>query len=256
QYIGDNTRFLRDAFDDLKPLLLSCKELADTHDPSGTSFPSSDILESLRQSDLDYLIQEIPLAIEQSLEGVERVSNIVRSMKEFSHPGTNQKQAIDLNRAIENTLTVARNEWKYVSELNLDLAEDLPPVLCLPGDLNQVFLNLIVNAAHAMKAKLGESPQQKGTLTVRTMREGENVIVQIQDTGTGIPANIHDRVYDPFFTTKKVGQGTGQGLTIARSIVVDRHGGSIGFETELGQGTTFTICIPLQPSPSVAKDDA
>jgi PAS domain S-box-containing protein len=255
QYIGDNTHFLQDAFDGLYPILLSCKALAAAKESSAVAIPSADMLESLRRSDIDYLLQEIPLAIEQSLEGVERVSKIVQSMKEFSHPGANIKQAVNLNRAIESTLTVARNEWKYVAELQLDLAPDLPPVMCLPGDLNQVFLNLIVNSAHAMEAKLGESPQQKGTLTVRTRHAGDNVAVQIQDTGTGIAPNIQNRVYDPFFTTKKVGRGTGQGLAIARSIVVDRHGGDISFETEMGQGTTFTISIPIQPPTTVENGD-
>ncbi len=161
QYIGDNTRFLRDAFEDLEPILSACKDLIEAEGAANAPFPSAELLESLRRSDIQYLLQEIPLAIEQSLEGVGRVSKIVQSMKEFSHPGTNKKQAIDLNRAIESTLTVARNEWKYVADLQLDLAPDLPPVICLPGDMNQVFLNLIVNAAHAMEAKLGQSPREK-----------------------------------------------------------------------------------------------
>jgi two-component system, NtrC family, sensor kinase len=255
QYIGDNTHFLRDAFDGLYPVLIGCKALASAGESTNAAVPSAEMLESLRESDIDYLLQEIPLAIDQSLEGVERVSKIVQSMKEFSHPGANVKQAVDLNRALESTLTVARNEWKYVADLKLDLEPNLPHVMCLPGDLNQVFLNLIVNSAHAMEAKLGESSQQKGTLTVRTRHADDRVIVQIQDTGTGIAPNIQDRIYDPFFTTKKVGRGTGQGLAIARSIVVDRHGGIISFETEMRQGTTFTISIPIQAPPTLEKGD-
>jgi PAS domain S-box-containing protein len=245
QYIGDNARFLQEAFDELQPILLGCRALAEAEKASGVSVLTAGLSESLRRSNIDYLVHEIPIAIEQSLEGVERVSKIVQSMKEFSHPGTNTKQVVDLNRAIESTLTVARNEWKYVADLALDLDPDLPPVMCLPGDLNQVFLNLIVNAAHAMEARLGESPVQKGTLTVRTRRAKDDVVIQVQDTGIGIAHNIRDRIYDPFFTTKKVGRGTGQGLAIARSIVVDRHAGDISFETEMGQGTMFTVRIPL-----------
>lgn len=254
QYIGDNVRFLLDAFDELKPVLFGFKELAAAK-PEDNIMPSAEMMESMRRHDFAYLLREIPSAIEQSLEGVDRVYKIVRSMKEFSHPGSNHKQEIDLNRAIESTLTVARNEWKYVADLKLELDADLPLVTCLPGDLNQVFLNVIVNAAHAMESKLGDSPKEKGTLTVRTGREDDMAVIHIQDTGTGIPPNICDRVYDPFFTTKKVGRGTGQGLAIARSIVVDRHSGTITFETEVGQGTTFTIRIPIQPPSADEKGD-
>jgi signal transduction histidine kinase len=256
QFVGDNTRFLRDAFTDINVLFDKLHQLLqEAKNGPNTSDLLTDIENCLCNANTQYLRKEIPLAIEQSLDGMERVSNIVQSMKEYSHPGTGKKQAIDLNRALESMLTIARNEWKYVAELQLDLAPDLPPVTCLPGDINQVFLNLIVNAAHAIEAKLGKNPRQKGTLAVRTRRDGDNIIIQIQDNGTGIPANIQDRIFDPFFTTKKVGCGTGQGLTISRSIVVDRHGGTISFASEMGQGTTFTICIPFQPQPAQNKDE-
>jgi signal transduction histidine kinase/CheY-like chemotaxis protein len=256
QFVGDNTRFLKDAFNDINVLFDKFQKLLQAA-KDGNTPPDllTEIDTCLSNADFQYLNKEIPMAINQSLEGVERVSKIVKSMKEFSHPGANIKQPIDLNSAIESTLTVARNEWKYVADLQLDLAPDLPLVTCLPGDLNQVFLNLIVNAAHAMESKLGESPQEKGTLTVRTWCDENAVFIQIQDTGTGIPADIHDRIFNPFFTTKNVGRGTGQGLAIARSIVVDRHGGEISFQTEIGQGTTFTVKIPIQPQADAENDD-
>jgi signal transduction histidine kinase len=256
QFVGDNTRFLKDAFNDINGMFDKLHQLLQAA-KNGPATPEllANIETCLLDANFQYLYKEIPLAIDQTLDGVQRVSKIVQSMKEYSHPGAGKKQAIDLNRAIENTLTIARNEWKYVAELQLDLALDLPPVMCLPEDLNQVFLNLIVNAAQAIEAKLGDNPLGKGVLTVRTRRDGDKVIIQIQDTGTGVPSDIHDRIYDPFFTTKKVGRGTGQGLAISRSIVVDRHGGEISFETEMGQGTTFTVCIPIQPQSDPKKGD-
>ena len=150
--------------------------------------------------------------------------------------------------------TISRNEWKYVAEVVTDLADDLPPITGRPGDLNQVLLNLIVNAAHAIEAQAGgrtEStgcPGKRGTITVRTHRSGDWVEIDIADTGTGIPETIREKVFDPFFTTKQVGRGTGQGLAIARAIVVQRHGGTIDFDTEVGRGTTFKIRIPISPS--------
>lgn len=174
---------------------------------------------------------------------------IVRAMKDFSHPGGQQKQAVDLNRAIENTLTVSRNEWKYVADLVTDLDPSLPPVACLPSDFNQVVLNLVVNAAQAVANVVRDGSNGKGTITVRTRREGDWAAVHIEDTGTGIPEEIHTKVFDPFFTTKEVGQGTGQGLAIAHAIVVERHGGSISFETQVGRGTAFVIRLPITGEP-------
>ncbi len=205
----------------------------------------------MEQADLEFLLKEIPAAIDQSLEGIERVTQIVRSMKEFSHPDDEETQSINVQGAIENTLTICRNEWKYVAEAVTDLADDLPPITCRPGDLNQVLLNLIVNAAHAIEARRTQStgcPATKGTITVRTRRDGEWVQIDVEDDGCGIPEAIRDKVFDPFFTTKKVGRGTGQGLAIARTIVVERHGGSIDFDTEMGRGTIFKIRMPISPS--------
>ena len=248
QFIGDNTRFLHDAFEELKPVLQICKDMAASGESTEVVI-TSEMLDSLHRADIDYLLEEIPLAIQQSTEGVERVSKIVKSMKEFSHPGGNTKKSIDLNHAIETTLTISKNEWKYVANLELDLEPELPSVLCLPGDLNQAILNIIVNAAHAIEAKVGHSPREKGTITVRTRKDADNVFIQIQDTGIGIPAEIHNRIFDPFFTTKEVGRGTGQGLSITYSIVIERHGGTLSFDTEMGEGTTFTISIPILSSP-------
>jgi PAS domain S-box-containing protein len=246
QYIGDNARFLEDAFHNLSPLLVAIKRLGETHDAQAVIAQVGEIRAGLADADLDYLLEEIPRAIGQSLDGVERVATIVRSMKEFSHPGSEEKQAIDLNRAIESTLTVSRNEWKYVADVVTELDPSLPRVTCLPGDINQVILNLVVNAAHAIGDKLRGSTTEKGQIGVQTRHDGDWVEIRIRDTGTGIPQEIQGRVYDPFFTTKPVGRGTGQGLAIVHSVITERHRGTIRFETQPGQGTTFIIRLPVQ----------
>ncbi|GIX49666.1 MAG: hypothetical protein KatS3mg131_3877 [Candidatus Tectimicrobiota bacterium] len=238
QYVGDNLRFLRDAFADLLTLL-------DAYQESGCGERQQELEALAARLDLPYLRQEIPVALEQALDGVERVATIVRAMKDFSHPGVEEKTPIDLNKALESTVTVARNEWKYVAELVLDLDPDLPLVPCLPGELNQVFLNIVVNAAHAIADVVGDGSQGKGTIRVSTHRDGDWVEVRISDTGTGIPEAIRERIFDPFFTTKEVGKGTGQGLAIAHDVVVKKHGGHLTFETEVGKGTTFIVRLPV-----------
>jgi len=242
QYVGDNTRFLQEGFRDILRLLDGYDAVKKSCDASATKE-----MEALAEAiDLKYLKEEIPSAIEQSLEGVERVSKIVRAMKEFSHPGTDEKTSTDINQAIENTVTVARNEWKYVADLEKDFDETLPPVPCFPGELNQVILNMIVNAAHAIGDVVGDASNGKGTITIRTRRNGERAEVLIEDTGSGIPPEIRTKIFDPFFTTKEVGRGSGQGLNIAHSVIVEKHGGTIEMESEVGKGTRFTIRLPLE----------
>jgi signal transduction histidine kinase len=170
-------------------------------------------------------------------------------MKEFSHPGSKEKTPTNIQRGIESTITVARNEWKYVAEMVTAFDPELPPVPCSIGDLNQVVLNLIVNAAHAIAEKLGAGSAAKGRITIATRRDGDWAEIRVGDTGSGIPVEIRERVFDPFFTTKGVGKGTGQGLAIAHSVVVDMHGGTLALESEVGAGTTFIIRLPLERQP-------
>jgi signal transduction histidine kinase len=246
QYVGDNTRFLRDVFAEVDTLLdMLDKLLHAAKDGNPTEDLVAEVEAAVRQADVDYLKEEVPKAIQQSLEGIERVANIVRAMKEFSHPGNGQKQPLDLNRAIQSTLTISHNEWKYVADLVTDFAPDLPPVPCLAGDLNQVILNLVVNAAQAVASVVGDGSHGKGTITVRTHCDDGWVEIRIEDTGTGIPNHIREKIFDQFFTTKEVGKGTGLGLSIAHSIVVQKHGGTIGFETEEGKGTVFIVRLPV-----------
>lgn len=236
QFVGDNLSFLNDAFRDL--MAVAEELLAGRpgyQPPAGTM-------------DLEFLRTEIPAALQQSVEGLERVAKIVRSVKEFSHPGATGRLAVDLNRAIQSTLTVCRNEWKYVAEVECDLAPDLPLVPCVPGEINQVLLNLIINAAQAIQDRPGPGGGD-GRIWVSTRLDGKGVRVRVADNGCGIPAEAASRVYDPFFTTKEVGRGTGQGLAIARSVVAN-HGGEIGFAPRPGGGTEFTLWLPLAGSPT------
>ena len=253
QYVGDNIRFMQDSFDDIAALLAKYRQLLAKVKNSGAFAElAADIEAAEEDADLDFVLEELPAAIRQSLEGVGRVSAIVRAMKEFSHPGVEEKSAIDINRAIESTITVARNEWKYVADVKTDFAPDLPPVPCFAGEFNQVILNIIVNAAHAI-ADAVNGNGGKGLITVSTRRDGDWVEIRISDTGTGIPEAVRPRIFDPFFTTKEVGRGTGQGLAISHSVIVEKHKGSSSFETEMGKGTTFIIRMPLNAASAGAN---
>ncbi len=258
QYVGDNTRFLKDAFEELDQAQTALLQYINEtkNDPVSQSPHFQKLLSELESLDLEFLHEEIPSAITQTLDGIQRVAEIVRSMKNFAHPGTETKQLSDLNQAIKSTTVVSRNVWKYVSDLKLDLDPNLPKVNCTPGEINQVILNLIVNAAHAIedKQKLKGS-ESMGTIEIRTKHDGENVIIQVIDTGNGIDQTIRERIYDPFTTTKQVGRGTGQGLAIARTVIVDKHQGQISFQTEEGVGTTFTIVLPVDSETNVLSEN-
>jgi signal transduction histidine kinase len=240
QFIGDNQRYFRSAFDDL---MWVCRTYRDALTRAQAS-PEllAEVAAVEEKADLAFLEREVPTALEASIDGVTRVATIVRAMRAFAHPDSAKPVAGDLNGALSSTLTVARNELKYVAEVTTDFA-DLPPVTCFLGDLNQVFLNLFVNAAHAM-AEGSAGSGKLGTLHIATRLDGEHVVVEVSDSGSGIPSEIRDRVFDPFFTTKGVGKGTGQGLSMARA-VVDRHSGSLTFESVVDRGTTFFVRLPI-----------
>src|ERR1700723_3323439 len=253
QFIGDNTRFLQDSFGQGLEMIGKYEQIAE--EAKRASFRPDlvqELDEILQRIEWGYLCAEIPKAMDQALDGVNRVATIVRAMKEFSHVDrSSEKAATDLNKAIESTLIVARNEVKYVADVETDFAA-LPPVVCHLGDLNQVFLNLLVNAAHAI-ADANAGTEQRGRIAVHTCCEGDFVVVSIADTGTGIPEAVRGKVFDPFFTTKEVGKGTGQGLALARNIVVDKHGGTLTFETQMGKGTTFYIRLPVNGVPTTPE---
>jgi PAS domain S-box-containing protein len=248
QFVSDNTRFLQSSFPKLQDILARYRQLLET---CRVGPVPPDLLNALEAATggtkLDYLLEQIPEAIADSLEGLARVAKIVRAMKDFAHPGQQSMSPADLNHAIESTVTVARNEWKYVAELTLDLDPALPRVSCLLGDFNQAILNIVVNAAHAVKDVAERGTRGRGTIAISTRRDGDQIEVRIRDTGTGIPVEHRDKIFNHFFTTKEVGRGTGQGLAIARRTIVEKHHGTLTFETEVGRGTTFIIRLPIEP---------
>ena len=247
QYVRDNTGFLKDSWQAIANLLQisqTMRQQAETGSVAKALLEEFD--RAVRDGDLEYVLQEVPRALDQSLDGVQRVAKIVKAMKDFSHPGSQEKTATDINKAIESTVAVARHEWKYLAELVLDLQPDLPLVPCLVGEFNQVILNLIINAAHAIAAAAVEGLRESGTITIGTRCEGEWVEVSVKDTGTGIPNHLRSRIFEPFFTTKPVGQGTGQGLALSHTAIVKHHEGQIWFESEVGRGSTFFVRLPLR----------
>lgn len=247
QYIGDNVLFLKEATAQLSDLILRYGDLLKVQTKSKeTKKLVEEISDLSAQMDLEFILAELPGAIERTIEGNKRVAEVVRAMKEFAHPGVERTVPSDLNHLIENAIAITRNEWKYVAEMVLELDGELPLVPCIPGAINQVILNLIINAAHAVAEKLENDKSRQGRITISTARVGEWAEVRLEDTGAGIPDAIRDRIFDPFFTTKGIGKGTGQGLYIAHSIIKDAHDGVLDCTTKVGEGTTFVIRLPLK----------
>jgi signal transduction histidine kinase len=240
QYVGDTVRFLRHAFEDLIALQDAQRELREAA-AAGTVTP--ELLERVREAeelaDLDYLRERVPLALARAEDGLGRIGAIVAAMRDFAGPARGDKEPVDINAALTNTLVVATNAYKYVADVETDLG-GLPLVCCHGSDLKHVFLSLIVNAAQAI-----EETGARGTIRVRTRAHNDHVLISVADTGCGIPADVADRVFDPFFTTREIGRGTGQGLAVAHAVVVKRHGGTLTFETMPGEGTTFHVRLPL-----------
>jgi signal transduction histidine kinase len=250
QFVSDSVHFVREAMDDLAEIVDKYRNLRAatlSGDKSGPDVVAAAKAaeEAEDDADLDYILENAPVALDRAREGLGRVAAIVRSMKEFAHPDRKEMAAADINQAIRSTLVIASNEYKYVAEVETDFDPALPHVNCYAGEVNQVVLNLIVNAAHAIGDVVKERGGGKGKIRVATRVLGESIEVAISDSGKGIPPDVRSRIFDPFFTTKEVGKGTGQGLAIARTVVVDKHGGTLHFETEVGKGTTFYIRLPI-----------
>lgn len=230
QYIGDNLAFLHDGFEVLSEtiaLLDKCVENC----------------EEIDRDNLEFIKEEIPGAIDQSIDGTKRVATIVRAMKKFSHIDEDERQLFDINSGIQSTVTISKNEWKYVADMDLQLDSNLSEISGFPSELNQVFLNLIVNAAHAIENVVAGT-EEKGKICIRTWETDQTIEVTVSDTGSGISPKNVQKIFDPFFTTKEVGKGTGQGLSIAYGIVVEKHKGRISVKSDLGKGTTFSISLP------------
>lgn len=245
QYVSDSVTFVKESWKSIHALLSLSRLVSKEVLEGMPNHETASKLEALCiESDVDYLQTEVPAALEQSLEGLGRIAKIVRAMKEFSHPGSKDKAPVDINHAIESTVDVARSEWKYVADVTTDLDPALPMVPCYAGEFNQVILNLIINAAHAI-GDVVKGTNEKGTITLTTRHDGEWVEVQVRDTGSGIPKEIADKVFEPFFTTKDPGKGTGQGLALAHSVIVKKLHGKIWLESAPGKGTTFFLRMPL-----------
>ncbi len=247
QFAGHNLYFLESAFGKIVGVLSEYRDFlarARAGELDVETIAAAE--ERLGKLKIDILIRETPKAISQASEGINRISEIVGAMRELTYSGVKEKVATDINKALQNAILLSSSEWKLVAEVKTELNPALPLVPCLPGEISQVFVNIIVNAAQAITgAKSAVEPGRVDTITVRTRTDGRWAVIEIADTGPGIAGEFHELVFDPFFTTKGVGEGTGQGLAIARSVVVDKHGGKISFDSRPSKGTMFLIYLPL-----------
>lgn len=247
QYVGDNIQFLKDALADIMPLVERYRQLVREVERLGSNRELvKEICKLEQRVELNYLQEELPRALAQSREGIDRVRKLVLTMKDFAHPSSAEKAFADLNKGVESTVQICINEWKYQADLQMELSPDLPLVYCVADEINQAVLNLIVNGSHAIKEAVGMGWYTKGLIQVRTRWEGNEAVIEVADNGGGIPDEVRHRIFDPFFTTKEVGKGTGQGLTITHDIIVNKHGGRIVLESEEGKGTRFFLYLPVK----------
>ena len=250
QFIGDNISFLSEAFEGLGCLVQAWEDLVSPARESMTWAQRQEYMEqAFAESDVEYLMSELPTAIEQAAKGVDRVASIVSAMKAFGHPGNVESGLYDLNAAISDTVTVASNETRYVADVTTELGE-IPLVRCRLGDINQVLLNLLVNAAHAINDKFS-STSERGTITVSSTLDGDAVVLAVTDNGCGMSPEVQAKIFDPFFTTKEIGKGTGQGMALARALVVDGHHGRIDVDSTPRAGTTISLRLPVEGSSSM-----
>jgi signal transduction histidine kinase len=257
QYISDNARFLAESFRQIQRVLDAQQAVIRAAQEKGLLVEEVAAAETVaREMEVEYLRTEIPRTLTQSLEGLDRVTKIVCALKEFSHPGSPLRTPVDINRALENAVLVCRHEWKYVADVATEFDPALPLVPCLTDEFNQAILNLVINAAQAIAEARPPGSSAKGRITLRTRVEDSSAVIQIVDTGAGIPEAIRDRIFEPFFTTKPLGKGTGQGLAIVRAVVVGKHQGTIDFTSEVGKGTTFTVRLPLKVPEETSRQAA
>jgi len=244
QFVGDSVTFLKEAVDELLELTALYRQTLQIADPIPLEERRLTMQAAEERADVEYLCARIPVAFERTTGGIARVRSIVQAMKRFSHTSSTELAPADINEAIRTTLAVCRNEYKYVADVTLSLGE-IPSLVCNIGELNQVFLNLVINAAQAIEEQL-TGTGELGNINISTRVHGPEIVVEVADNGPGIAPDVQDRIYEPFFTTKEVGRGTGQGLALARA-AVERHAGTLHCESVVGQGTTFTIRLPLEP---------
>lgn len=247
QFVSDSVYFLSDGISDILNIYTFVRnELETICGETNHVEAMQRVADAEEAHDYDYLSEQFPHAIDRCISGLTRVALIVSSMKEFAHPGSDEFVLSDINHMIETATTIAAHEYKYCAELNLNLGE-VPVIPCLKGELNQVLLNLLVNASHAVADKVGGTGNM-GEICVTTRHDEDFVHIDIADSGLGIPDEIQTKVFDPFFTTKSEGKGTGQGLAMARNVIVTKHQGELNFKSETNVGTTFTISLPIKRS--------
>jgi signal transduction histidine kinase len=242
QYISDNLSFLEDSFINVAKAFWTIKKSL-----SSNTINTEQLNSIFKEADIEYLSEELPLAFSQTTEGVKRVCSIVKAMKEYSHPNSEEKVATNINDCINITITISKHTWKYHSEMEVFLDSELPEVMCHPGPFNEVILNIIVNAADAIKDRIENNESiDKGKITIQTLNKEDFAEIRISDTGGGIPLSIQEKIFDPFFTTKTIGKGTGQGLALSYRIIKERHNGELYFETVPGESTSFIIQLPYK----------
>ena len=255
QYIGDNVRYVNKTLSKMQDLFDMVQAALDESVTDETLLETrKNLQEDFKLRKVKSNLRQIPEALTDSIAGVENVSRIVAAMKEFSHPGGSDKSRVDLKHILESTITVARNEWKYVADIETEFDEELPAILAFPSELNQAFLNVVVNASHAISDRVESGDYFKGKITISTRRDRDNALVIIKDTGGGVPNELREKIFEPFFTTKKVGKGTGQGLAIAHNVIVNKHEGRLYLDVEEGVGSTFTFELPIQELFSETND--
>ncbi|MGA2299021.1 MAG: response regulator [FCB group bacterium] len=244
QYIGDNNYFFKESFGKLKEYVQELENRLINPPESPFDKAEKELIKFKEEKEIDYLMKEIPIAMERTEDGINRVRNIISAMKKIAHPSGQQKTLSDINQAIEITSIITRNEWKYIADLELIPEPGLPPVKCLIDEINQVILNLIINSSHAIEEQVKKNIYAKGKITISTHSDSENVEIKISDNGCGIPSENLEKIFNPLFTTKDIGKGTGQGLAIALDIIENKHRGKINVESILEKGTTFTLLLP------------
>jgi len=255
QFITDNISFIKRAMTVIPGIVEAYQKLRDTVASGGDPAPHlAQIAKLEKEGRLGFLMSELPQTVDDALEGLTRVSRIVKSLKEFAHPNKTTKELLSLNRCIETTVAISRHEWKYVADVQLDLDPHLPPMEGYLDELNQVILNMVINSAHAIAERHEKTGvKEKGVIRIATGVDGDFIMLTISDDGNGIPEEVRTRIFEPFFTTKDVGRGTGQGLAICRNIIVKRHEGRITFESMVGQGTSFIIYLPVGRPKAIAE---
>lgn len=243
QFINDNLRFMRESFDPLRELLTKIEAGA-----------KLDIEKELEDVDWEFVKDEVPAALNEAICGIESIGKIVRSIKEFSHPDDDELQVYDMEKLLETAVTVTRPQWRHSAKLSVNCETDDTNVECYPGEISQVLINLIVNAADAISENNAKQGIENalGEINLVLRHENESLAIDVIDNGGGMPEDIQRSIFDMFFTTKPPGQGTGQGLAISKSIVEAKHGGELKVQSSLGKGTHFTILFPAAIS---AKSD-